>query len=130
MSIEMRFLNDRTSSRSSAQASERILVRRSSAFEHPDRSIAARAHLCTSHGKRGELEWVEPNLSDPSSHRPRILPRGQWVIRTAGAREQLFPGLRPLPRSYASSAWRVTSLNSNRTGRPVFLWRTLARSTA
>jgi hypothetical protein len=34
------------------------------------------------------------------------------------------PGFRPLLRRYASRDSRVCSVNSNRTGRPVFLWRT------
>src|SRR6266487_776276 len=38
------------------------------------------------------------------------------------------PGFLLVALRYSSTAWRVCSVNSNRTGRPVFFWRTVARS--
>src|SRR5450631_1376352 len=38
------------------------------------------------------------------------------------------PGFLLVVLRNSSTAWRVCSVNSNRTGRPVFFWRTVARS--
>jgi hypothetical protein len=53
------------------------------------------------------------------------------VIPCSGGRclvNRNSPGFLPAAFRYASTAWRVCSLNSKRTGRPVFFWRTVAHT--
>src|SRR5437016_360921 len=40
---------------------------------------------------RSVLEWVEADAADPLRHEPRVLPRGQMLIRAAAAGEQALP---------------------------------------
>ena len=69
---------------------------------------------------RAKLPWVQPDTSDPVRYKPRILTCCHVAVRTTTAREQEFAG------SFAGCSQIVIdrldcSLNSNLTGRPVFL---------
>jgi hypothetical protein len=77
---------------------------------------------------RAKQPRIQPDAPDPLRYEPRILARCYGAVRTAAAREQELPGPFAAGLRLSSIAWRVCSLNSNLTGRPVFFCRTIARS--
>src|SRR5260370_14419998 len=76
---------------------------------------------------RPKYPRIQPDTADPIRYQARILACGDDFLGTTPACEQELAGLLVGGR-YSSTAWRVCSVNSNRTGRPVFFWRTVARS--
>jgi hypothetical protein len=74
---------------------------------------------------------VQPDARDPVRHEPRVLSCRHGLTGPPPAGEQKFAGpLAGLVDVRVSTAWRVCSVNSNRTGCPVFLCRTVARKFA
>jgi hypothetical protein len=84
--------------------------------------------FCTSQRVRPKQPWVQPNAADPLGNEARILARCHTAFDTTTTGEQ------ELARTFVGDfqivvdCWRVCSLNSNLTGRPVFFCRTVARS--
>jgi hypothetical protein len=73
---------------------------------------------------------VEPNSGNPLRYQPRILPSRDGSVGTAIADEEELTCLLAGGLDMGVDRLTVCSVNSNRTGCPVFLWRTIARSTA
>jgi hypothetical protein len=69
-----------------------------------------------------ELGRIEPNAGDPFMDEPSILFGRQSVCTITAAREQELPGCTS-GRSQIVIDCQIWSVSSNRTGRPVFLWR-------
>jgi hypothetical protein len=79
--------------------------------------------LGPSKGVGAEHVSVQADTSDPTRYKTSILPRCYCTV-SASAAEHKTARLLPLAFRYSSTAWRVCSVSSNRTGWPVFLWRT------
>ena len=73
---------------------------------------------------------VETDAGDPLQQQAGILAGGEASVFVAAAMEQEIAGTLPGRRKVLVDAWRVCSVISNLTGRPVLLCRTVARSTA
>jgi hypothetical protein len=73
---------------------------------------------------------VKPDAGDPVRDEPCVLLRCQASTCTTSAREEELAGFFAAGSHMSSIAWRVSSVSSNLTGRPIFFCRTVARSTA
>jgi hypothetical protein len=73
---------------------------------------------------------IEPDPFESACEQSSILPGRHAAIAITAAAEEELPWL--LPAGLDVLVHRLTGLfgESNRTGRPVFFWRTVARSTA
>jgi hypothetical protein len=75
-----------------------------------------------------ELGRVETSADDPLLHKSRILPMVSPREPSRRPANSAWPDFRPVILRYSSIANLVWSVNSNRTGRPVFLCRLVAQS--
>jgi hypothetical protein len=77
--------------------------------------------LWASQRVRTEEARVQSDAGNPNRNQPRVPPGRDGLVTTAAADEEKLPGFLPGALTYASTASRVYSVNSNLTGCLVFL---------